>query len=224
MSSILDRVHTHPVLGCLDALGVALGETVDVPVLFMDPVDKRAALLELTRLEAQLCALKLRVMAVCDEVALAEGARDVAALLTHHTRTEAGANRRDLALAQALDLRWHLVAAALSAGEVNLAQAHVIIHALEELPADKVPAEVLTDAQAHLVAQAAHFGPRELRVLGRRILDLVAPQIGEQHEAEQLATEERRARHGTGLVTTRLGNGVTRITISVPDAVATRLH
>ena len=46
----------------------------------MDPADKRAALVELTRLEAQLSALKLRVMAVADDVALAEGARDVAAL------------------------------------------------------------------------------------------------------------------------------------------------
>ncbi|MEO7350655.1 MAG: DUF222 domain-containing protein, partial [Marmoricola sp.] len=59
---------------------------------------------------------------------------------------------------------------------------------------------------------------------GRRILDIVAPQIGEQHEAEQLAAEERRARHHTGLVTTRLGNGATRITINVPDGVATRLN
>ena len=49
------------------------------------PADKRTALVELTRLEAQLSALKLRVMAVSDDVALAEGARDVAALLTHHT-------------------------------------------------------------------------------------------------------------------------------------------
>ena len=66
---------------------------------------------ELTRLEAQLSALKLRVMAVADDVALAEGARDVAALLAHHTRGDYGANRRDLALAEALDRRWHGVAA-----------------------------------------------------------------------------------------------------------------
>ena len=64
--------------------------------------------MELTRLEAQLSALKLRVMAVADDVALAEGARDVAALMTHHTRGDYGANRRDLALAEALDRRWQV--------------------------------------------------------------------------------------------------------------------
>ena len=128
----------------------------------------------------------------------------MAALLAHHTRGDYGANRRDLALAEALDRRWSGVAAGLGAGDLNVAQAQVITHALDELPADKLPAEVLRDAEAHLVAQAAEFGPRELRVLGRRILDIVAPEIGEQHEAEQLAAEERRAERRTSLVSKRL--------------------
>ena len=44
--------------------GVALKETADVEVMFMAPADKKTALLELTRVEAQLSALKLRLMAV----------------------------------------------------------------------------------------------------------------------------------------------------------------
>ena len=75
MSTTLGRV--HPVLACADTIGTALKETADVQVTFMEPAEKRAALLALTRLEAQLSALKLRVMAVSDDVALAEGARDV---------------------------------------------------------------------------------------------------------------------------------------------------
>jgi len=224
MSSRFDRAAAHPVLACAEVIQAVLEETVGVELTFMDPADKRAGLLGLARVEAQLVALRLRLIAVCDDVALAEGARDVAALVTHHTRSEYGANRRDLALAQALDRRWGQVAGALGAGEVNLAQAQVISRALEELPAEKVPAEVATLAEAHLVREAAHFGPRELRVLGRRILDIVAPEIGEQHEAEQLAAEERRAERGTSLVSTRLGDGSTRITIHVPDGVASRLH
>ena len=214
----LDR-SVHPVLACAETIGTALKETADVQVTFMAPADKRAALLELTRLEAQLSALKLRVMAVADDVALAEGARDVAALVTHHTRGDFGANRRDLALAEALDRRWSVWPRGLGAGDLNVAQAQVITHALDELPSEKLPAEVLHDAEAHLVAQAAEFGPRELRVLGRRILDIVAPEIGEQHEAEQLAAEERRAERRTSLVSKRLGDGTTRITINVPDSV-----
>ena len=144
--------------------------------------------------------------------------------MAHHSRTDYGANRRDLALAEALDRRWAGVADGLGAGDLNIAQAQVIVHALDELPSEKLPAEVLQDAEAHLVAQAAEFGPRELRVLGRRILDSVAPEIGEQHEAEQLAEEERRAERRTSLVSKRLGDGTTRITINLPDAAATRLH
>ena len=195
-----------------------------MPVVFMTPAEKRAALVGLTRIEAQVSAQKLRVMAVADDLALEQGARDVAAVLTHDTRTDAGANRRDFALAEALDKRWAVVATALAQGELNLAQARVIIHALDELPSDTVPTEVLRAAEEHLVAQAAEFGPRELRILGRRILDIVAPEIGERHEAEQLAKEERLAERRTSLHSKRLGDGTTRITINVPDSVAARLN
>jgi hypothetical protein len=224
MSSSLDRAIPHPLLGCLESTDAALKEVVDVPVGFMAPVEKRSVLVGLTHVEAQVAAQKLRVMAVSDGVAMTEGARDIAALLTHDTRTDAGTNRRDLALAEALDKRWTVVATALGQGELNLAQTHVIIHALDELPTDTVPAEVLSAAEEHLVTQAAEFGPRELRILGRRILDIVAPEIRERYEAEQLAKEERLAERRTCLVSKPLGGGTTRITINVPDGVATRLH
>ncbi len=222
MSSTFD--HVHPVLSCVASMESALKATADVQVVFMAPAEKRTALLELTRVEAQVAALRLRVMAASDDVALKEGARDVAALVTHHTRTDAGANRRDLVLARALEKRWTQVADALGRGEVNLAQALVMVHALGELPAEKVGAEVLARAEAHLVAQAAVFGPRELRLLGRRVLDHIAPEIGEAHEAEELAKEEAIAERTTSLVSKRLGDGTTRITINVPDSVAVRLH
>jgi hypothetical protein len=221
VSSTFDPV--HPLLACIEAVEAALKATADVQVMFMAPAEKRTALVELTRVEALVAGLRLRVMAVSDDLALAEGARDVAALVTHHTRTDPGANRRDLALAQALDRRWTRVADAIGQGEVNVAQAQVICHALDELPADTLGPEILAKAEACLVAQASEFGPRDLRHLGRRILDVVAPEVGEQHEAEQLAAEERRAEKRTCLVSQRLGDGSTRITIHVPDAVAARL-
>ncbi len=116
MSSTFDRAAVHPVLACADAIEDALKETTDLQVVFMDPADKRTALLRLARLDSRLTALRLRLMAVADDVALAEGARDVAALLFHETRGDFGANRRDLALAEALDRRWCGVAAALGRG------------------------------------------------------------------------------------------------------------
>src|SRR6478735_3926580 len=199
VSTTFDHPSRHPVLACADSMETALKETCGVEVTFMRPDEKRAALLQLSRVEARLSALRLRLMAVSDDVALDDGARDIAAWITHETRSDGGSNRRDLALAEALDGRWRAVASAFAAGDVNLAQARVIAHALEELPHDLVSAEALERAEAHLVAEAAHFGPRELRVLGRRVLDVVAPEVSEQHEAEVLAAEERLAWRRTSL-------------------------
>ena len=222
MSSTFD--HVHPVLSCVASLQSALKTTADVQTMFMAPADKKTALLELSRVEAQVAGLKLRVLAVADDVALNEGARDIAALVTHHTRTDPGSNRRDLGLAEALDKQWTQLASALGQGEVNVAQAVVITHALGELPEDKVGPELMVKAEAHLVEQASEFGPRELRDLGRRILEHIAPEIAEAHEAEQLAREERAAQKRTSLSSKRLGNGSTRITIHVPDSAAARFN
>ena len=80
----------------------------------------------------------------------------------------------------------------------------------------------MTRAEAHLVAQAAEFGPKELGRIGRRILDVVAPEIAEAAEAARLAEQEAHAAQRTRLTMRRLGDGTTRISARVPDAVATR--
>lgn len=154
MGATFDRPLPHPVLLCGDSVEAAIKETTHVELTFMRPEDKQAALVQLIRVETQLAALRMRLMAVSDDLALEQGARDVAALVTHHTRTDEGANRRDLALAESLDRRWHRVAEALTIGDVNVAQARVITHALDELPTDTIPAAVIARAEEHLVAEA----------------------------------------------------------------------
>ena len=99
----------------------------------------------------------------------------------------------------------------------------MITRALDDLPSD-IAAETVTQAENHLVEQGAHYGPRELRLLGRRILEVIAPEISEQAEARALEAEERHARETTSLRMTRLGDGTTRILIRLPDAAATRLR
>ena len=91
-------------------------------------------------------------------------------------------------------------------------------------PCERVEQEVLAKAEAHLVAEAAHLGPRELRLLGRKILEVVAPDVYELEEGKALDVEERRARERTSLSLKTLGDGTTRIVIRVPDAVAGRLR
>ena len=78
-------------------------------------------------------------------------------------------------------------------------------------------------AERVLIEHAGSFAPRELRNLGRRILDVVAPEVGEDHERRRLEDEERKARRTTTLTTRVNGDGTTTIRIRVPDAIADRL-
>ncbi len=218
--AVADR---HPILRATDHIGAALKDVAGVDPMFMATRDKADALMALSILESQLTSLRMRVMVSAQDVADLDAARTVAGWMEARTRTDHGPNHRSLHLAQALDGRWHQVGSALNEGRVNVAQAEVITHALDELP-DDVPVATLESAEAHLVAEAAQFGPQALRRLGRRILEVVAPAAAEDQERIALENEEARARRHLSLFSQRLGDGTTRITIRVPDSVAARLR
>ena len=216
--------HRHPLLAGAAVIEAALEDMASCDPRYLSAEEKRALLVQLARTEARLAAVRLRTMAVADDVAAEEGARDVAALLTHETRGDAAEQRRELALAEALERRWAKVGAALTDGRLNVAQAVVITRALDDLPVEEVTPEVLARAEAHLVAEAAHHGPRELRLLGRKVLEVVAPEEFDREEGRRLEAEERRARQRTSLSLKSLGDGTTRIVIRLPDAAAARLR
>jgi hypothetical protein len=140
----------------------------------------------------------------------------------HETRGDRREQQRDLQLGTALAERWQHVGAGLAQGAVNLAQARVISHALDRLP-DDVPVDVVAMAEKQLIEYAAEFGPHDLRVLGRRILDVVAPEVSEAAEAKALEEEERLAAETTTLTLTPCGDGTTRLRGRLPDAAAHRL-
>ncbi|NYI77159.1 HNH endonuclease signature motif containing protein [Nocardioides panzhihuensis] len=212
----------HPVLEAVVAITASLDQVADANPSFMATDQKAATLIEIARAKAQLAELELRVMATVDDVAADSAARDVAAWLHHHTHQRPEALRADLRLAAALDRTYGRVAAAMRAGDCNLSQAEVIVAALDELPAGLDP-EVKDRAEEALVGYATQFDPTRLRRLGRRILDLIAPEIAEAEEAKRLAAEEAHARKKTRLAMRRLGDGTTRISAVIPDAVADRL-
>lgn len=212
----------HPVLAAADQVAELLKDVADLPVDFLGTPEKREALLAVSQVAAQVESLRLRLIAAAADVADDEACRDVAAWLTTRLRSDRGANRRAQRLATSLATRWSQVARALAQGAVNAEQAEVIVRALDEIP-DAVGPDVLAKAESHLLADAEHFGPRELRILGRRILDVVAPDLGEDAERAALEAEERRARRTTTLVTRSNGDGTTSIRIKVPDACADRL-
>jgi hypothetical protein len=213
---------SHPVLACAQQVRADLAAIAEVPVELMSREEKAAALVAMSTAADQVEALRLRLLAASDDVAAKAGARDAGAWLAHETRGDRREQQRDLRLGTALAERWQRVGAGLATGAVNLAQARVITHALDQLP-DDVPTDVVSKAEEQLVEYAADFGPRELRVLGRRILDVVAPDVGEAAEARALEAEERRAAERTTLTLTPLGDGTTRLSGRMPDAVAHRL-
>lgn len=223
MDGFSDPSTRHPLLRAGDRVEAALKDVADLDPVFLTTRDKREALQQLTRLTSQLEGLRLRVIASAADVADVDSCRSVAGWLESQTRAHHGPSHRSMKLAEALERRWTAVRDGLADGLVNLAQAEVIVRCLDDLPADDVPAEVLTRAEAHLVAEAAHFPPKALARLGRRILEVVAPHVAEDQELQALKRAEERAARQTSLVSQRLGDGTTRITIRVPDSLAARL-
>ncbi|CAI9410599.1 HNH endonuclease signature motif containing protein [Nocardioides sp. T2.26MG-1] len=213
---------THPVLDATSAIDVALKSVADVNPTFMSPDDKATALRELARADARLRELQMRILADAGDVAERTAAHDAAEWLAAEAHVRLEDARADLALGTALDRRWTILARALRDGECSVAQARVIAGTLGRLPRD-VPADVMTRAEEVLVGHAHDFSPRQLARLAQRILDVVAPEIAEEVEARRLAALEAEAHRQTRLGLRRCGDGTTRITGLVPDAVATRL-
>ena len=83
--------------------------------------------------------LRLRVMATAMDVADIEGAPTVAAWLAPRTRSTTRSQHAREQLARELDRRWQVVGAGVTAGRVSLAQAQVIVRALEALEALDAP-------------------------------------------------------------------------------------
>ncbi len=215
-------MNQHPVLEALEVIEGALKDVADIEPTFMSTGDKRAAIIRAARVRARLDELRLRVQACAQDVAAEDGARDLASWVDHHHRVDRPTARAEDHLAEALDVRWRLVQAGMRDGVVSAAQAQVITRALDQLPDHLDPAIKLL-AEQRLVAEAAHFGPKELRVMGRRILDVVAPELGEEAERKALEAEEAAAADRIWLTGRRRGDGRTPILGDLPDAAWDRV-
>ena len=107
------------------------------------------------------------------------------AIETRQVRRDA---RADLRLAEHLE-QHDVLSAAMAAGRVNIAQARAIVAALARLPRTgefAVTAEQRAAAEAHLVELAAEHDAKELRVLGRHVFEVIAPEVAERFEGQAL--------------------------------------
>ena len=191
------NARTHPVRAFARQLTVRLDQLAPTVVWSMSPADQRDTLIELTKAQSQLAALELRVLAEADRSGATdtEAARSAADWLAVQTQQVRRAVRSDLHLARSLEGRTHLTQA-MSHGEVNVPQARAITHALDRLPESgdfAVTDADRTKAEAHLVALAAHHDAKELAILGRKVFEVIAPEVAEEFEGKALADQEATA-------------------------------
>jgi hypothetical protein len=217
-----DVARPHPIVACAAVLDGALKDVASVEPGFMSVGEKQAALTALASVRSQLDALVVRVLAASGEVADAQGLRDAAAWLAAETRVTQREARRDLALGRALEQHpW--VAAALTSGGLRTEQARVIVEAVDALPA-YVDTDTREQAETVLLGLAEKHDARDLKQLGKRILDVVAPEVGESHEAAVLEAEEARATAGVELTMCDDGEGRCRGSFVVPSHVGKMLR
>jgi hypothetical protein len=222
MSQTTSTPPQHPLLRFAAALDQALDRLGDPDPVYLAPEEQKRALLALAREEERLRALRLRVQGVAEDVASQAGAKDAGMVLASEARRDRRRTAADQHLAEALEQRWNTTGQAWREGRLNGDQAVVIAAALDKLPDDLAP-ELLAKAEDHLIDQAALYGPVELRRLGDRLWEVIAPDEADEQLRLALEAEERNAEKATRLTLKPMGDGSTRISGRIPDAAAKRL-
>jgi hypothetical protein len=199
--------HTHRVTRAVADARADLTEVGDASVWSMDAGETMTTLDEVHRLRAQAAELEARLLSQADRIGLpAEtGATSTANWHAHRTRTSRPQAHRQLRLAKALE-DHEPTRMALAEGRVHAEQAEVILKGLADLPDDLDP-QLVEQAERHLITQAADFDANGLRNLARRLLEVVAPDAADAHEAELLEREERDAAAATRLTVWEDGHG-----------------
>lgn len=191
----------HPLVGFTEDVEALLGEVGESPAWTLSTNDLRELLPRLTRVRARLTEVELRVAREADRASVGDdvGATNTPAWWAHATGQRVPAALGLTRLAERLDDPAHQASReAFADGRVNLDQARVILDAVEALPADDLGATLVADAEAHLVGLADLDGdlrldPKALRIAGAKVLEVLAPDLAEEHERRALDAAERRA-------------------------------
>ena len=138
----------------LDLVERGLDELAAIGAEFRTVDERQEFLVAISRLVSRAEAERLRVLAASDDIAEETGDRSTAVWLATQTRDNHGTVRRHAALASSLASRWGQTADALGDGDLNLAQARVIVEALDALP-EELGDDLVAKAEAYLVEQAA---------------------------------------------------------------------
>jgi hypothetical protein len=209
----------HPILGFTRALAGALEDRVHVQEpAFLTVEEKRTVLVELARQRARLDGLELKVLAAADrdDVGAEMGATSTGAWLSHVTLVDRPEAAAKVKLARAFDDERALTAAGLAAGDYSTAHAAVITSAIADLPTDLEP-DLVARAEKTLVEEAHHLTPKQLRQVGRHLLEVVAPDVVEAEERDRLDRADAAAFASARLSMRSLGDGTTQGWFRLPD-------
>ena len=201
-------------------LHARLDDLAEAPLMILTPEQTRETLVALTQAEARMEALRLRLLAVAEasEATVSSGAATAADWVAVETRQVRRDARSDLKLASKLE-QHDLLATGMAAGRVNPAQARAIMAALDRLPVTGEFAdspEQRVHAEAHLVELADHHDAKTLAVLGRRIFEVVAPDLAETFEGRALEAEEAKAARRTRFTMWEDDEGTTHGRFRIP--------
>lgn len=208
----------HPIVGFTRALAGALDRALTHEPAYLTVEEKRTVLIELARQRARLEALELTVLAAADrdDVGAESGATSTAAWLAHQTLADRPDVLAKVRLARALDDHHPAAAAGLAAGDYSIAHAAVMVRALGELPTDLDP-DLTTAAAKTMVEEAHQLTPKQLRTVGRHLLDMVAPEVVEARDRDRLDRADAAAFATARLAMRANGDGTTTGWFRLPD-------
>lgn len=185
----------HPLSVLLPRVRSRLSEDAAAGLLSVCDEEIGTLLTQVEGLSAQVESLRLHLVDQAHSRGLGHtaGAASTASWLAGtYGRHPAGCGR-DVKLARTLETtEMEATREALAADTVAAEQARVIADAVVGLP-DEAGRETRDKAQAYLLDQARVFNAKDLAVLGRRILEVVDPDLAEQVLARKLADDEAKA-------------------------------
>ncbi len=113
------------------------------------------------------------------------------------------------------------------AGDIDATQAEVVVAAVKKLPETLEPAD-RARAEKVMLAEARRLDADQLRVLGRRLLEVIDPDAAEALEATRLQAEQDAADAHTWLTTWDDHAGTTHLNVTLStrhaDMLRTALH
>jgi len=214
----------HPLARLVEELEALLEDTSHGNAWTLTPGQLEDLLPRLTRAKARLVEVELRVLREADRQAVGDavGASNTPAWWAHATGQPIPAARAAAHLAAALDDGHETTRAALAAGRVQVEQAKAILTAVGELPAELLGPVLVADAEAHLVGLAdldgeTRLDPKAVQVAGRKILEVLAPEVAEAHEQRLLEAEERQAAASAYLHLRSDGHGSMHGKFKIPE-------